>query len=84
MLITWKGPSCISCFQQAKKALFKYRRTCDKVRVWANYKRNIQVSKPEVPSGGKPVCVTCKRVMETMTYHHWAELVDPQCSQPSD
>ena len=64
--------------------LFKYRKTHDQVRVWANYQRDARVSGPAKQPGEKPVCKTCRGKMVKLEFVQWAQLTKPRVSSQSD
>ena len=64
--------------------LFKYRKTHDQVRVWANYQRDARVSGPAKQPGETPVCTTCRRRLVKLEFVQWASLTKPRVSSQSD
>ena len=84
MEITTKSPSCLPCYYTAKRVLFKYRKTHEQVRVWANYQRNARVSGPAKQPGEKPVCATCRGKLVNLSFVQWARLTKPRVSSQSD
>ncbi len=64
--------------------LFKYKKTHDQVRVWANYQRDARVSGPVKQPGEKPVCKTCRGKMVKLEFVQWAQLTKPRVSSQSD
>ena len=59
----------------AKLVLFQCTKKHDKVRLWAEYLRDAQVSGPVEAPGQEPACPTCKGPMATLSFGQWASLM---------
>ena len=76
-------PICLTCFGKARKALFSYKSRYDKAGLWLDHLRDAQVSVPQGPPGAQR-CNTCRRVLTSVNFQQWQQLVRPQMAEDSE
>jgi hypothetical protein len=85
IMLSFKEPSCVTCYRKARKTLLQLRTKHEKVRFWAQHLRDAQVSSAQAQQKEhQKLCPTCHRPMYSMSFQQWCSVTKPHVSDLSD